>query len=78
MASALLRSGIAVKVSVEIMEAFVEMRRMLISNASLFHRLDNIELKQLEAGQKFEELFKVLESDKLHSEKGIFLQWASF
>ncbi|MBM7421350.1 MULTISPECIES: ORF6N domain-containing protein [Chryseobacterium] len=72
MASAILRSDIAVKVSVEIMEAFVEMRRMLTSNASLFHRLDNIELKQLEANQKFEEIFKAMESDKLHSEKGIF------
>lgn len=72
MASAILRSNIAVKVSVEIMEAFVEMRRMLISNASLFRRLDKIELKQLEADQKFEEIFKALESDKLHSEKGIF------
>ena len=72
MASAILRSDIAVKVSVEIMEAFVEMRRMLTSNASLFHRLDNIELKQLEADQKFEEIFKAMESDKLHAEKGIF------
>ena len=72
MASAILRSDIAVKVSVEIMEAFVEMRRMLINNASLFHRLDNIELKQLEADQKFEEIFKALESGKLHSDKGIF------
>ena len=43
-----------------------------MSNASLFHRLDKIELKQLEADQKFEEIFKALESDKLHSEKGIF------
>ncbi|MDV3559553.1 DNA-binding protein [Elizabethkingia anophelis] len=72
MASAILRSDIAVKVSVEIMEAFVEMRRMLISNASLFHRLDNIELKQLEADQKFEEILKAMESDKLQSEKGVF------
>src|SRR5690606_4912568 len=64
MASAILRSDIAVKVSVEIMEAFVEMRRMLISNASLFHRLDNIELKQLQADQKFEEIFKALEDRK--------------
>ncbi|GAE65852.1 ORF6N domain-containing protein [Chryseobacterium indologenes] len=72
MMSALLRSDVAVKVSVEIMNAFVEMRKMLISNASLFHRLDHIELKQLQADQKFEEIFKALESDKLHSEKGIF------
>ena len=72
MLSAVLRSEIAIKVSIEIMNAFVEMRRMLISNASLFHRLDKIELKQLEADQKFEEIFKALESDKLHSEKGVF------
>ena len=72
MASAILRSHIAVKVSVEIMEAFVEMRRILISNASLFQRLDKIELKQLKADQKFEEIFKAMESDKLHNEKGIF------
>lgn len=72
MLSAVLRSEVAVKVSIEIMDAFVEMRRMLVSNASLFHRLDKVEVKQLETDQKIEEIFKALESDKLHSEKGIF------
>ena len=72
MLASVLRSEVAIKVSIEIMNAFVEMRKILMSNASLFHRLDNIELKQLEADQKFEEIFKALESDKLHSEKGIF------
>ena len=72
MLASVLRSTVAIKVSIEIMNAFVEMRRMLMSNASLFHRLDKIELKQLEADQKFEEIFKALESDKLHSDKGIF------
>lgn len=72
MLSAVLRSEVAVKVSIEIMDAFVEMRRMLVSNASLFHRLNKVEVKQLETDQKIEEIFKALESDKLHSEKGIF------
>ena len=72
MASAVLRSETAVRVSVEIMEAFVEMRRMLLCNASLFQRLDKIELKQLESEQKFEEIFKAFESDKFHSENGVF------
>ena len=72
MLSAVLLSEIAIKVSIEIMNTFVEMRRMLISNASLFHRLDKIEIKQLETDQKFEAIFKALESDKLQSEKGIF------
>lgn len=72
MVSAVLRSEIAIKVSVEIMEAFVEMRRILVSNASLFQRMDKMELKQLEADQKIKEIFKALESDKLYSERGIF------
>ncbi|MDM1554210.1 ORF6N domain-containing protein [Chryseobacterium sp. POL2] len=72
MLSAVLRSDVAVNVSIEIMDAFVEMRRMLISNSSLFHRLDKIEIKQLETDQKIEEIFKALESDKLQSDKGIF------
>ncbi|MDV3970651.1 ORF6N domain-containing protein [Elizabethkingia anophelis] len=72
MLSAVLRSDVAVRVSIEIMDAFVEMRRMLISNASLFHRLDKIEIRQLETDQKIEEIFKALESDKLQSDKGIF------
>ena len=72
MLSAVLRSEVAVKVSIEIMKAFVEMRRMILNNASLFHRLDKIEIKQLEADKKFEEIFKVLENEKLKSEKGVF------
>lgn len=72
MLSAVLRSDIAIKVSIEIMNAFVEMRKLLVNNAALFHRLDKIELKQIDADQKFEEIFKALESGKLYSEKGIF------
>ena len=72
MLSTVLRSDIAVKVSIEIINAFVKMRQILITNASLFQRMDQIELKQLQADQKFEELFKALESGKLHSDKGIF------
>src|SRR5690606_34637050 len=72
MMSALLRSDIAVIVSIEIMNAFVEMRKVLVSNSSLFNRMDSIERKQLQADQKFEEIFKALEGGKLKSEKGIF------
>jgi hypothetical protein len=72
MMSAVLRSDVAVKISVEIMNAFVEMRKMLISNAALFSRMDKIEIKQSEADLKFEELFKALDSGKLQSDKGVF------
>ncbi|MGR3808643.1 ORF6N domain-containing protein [Pasteurella testudinis] len=62
MLSAVLRSDIAVKVSIQIMDAFVEMRRFLISNASLFERMDRMELKQLETDQKFEKVFNYIAS----------------
>lgn len=72
MLASVLRSEVAVKVSIQIMKAFVEMRTMLNRNASLFQRLDRIELKQLQADENFEKNFKALESGKLQSEKGIF------
>jgi hypothetical protein len=72
MLSAVLRSGIAVKVSIQIMQAFVEMRRMVLGNAALFQRIGHIELKQLEADQKFEQIFKALESKDIQPDKGIF------
>ena len=62
MLSAVLRSDVAVNVSIQIMDAFVEMRRFLISNASLFERMDRMELKQLETDQKFEKIFNYIAS----------------
>jgi len=62
MLSAVLRSYIAVNVSIQIMDAFVEMRRFLVSNAAIFERLDRVELKQLETDQKFEKVFNYIAS----------------
>lgn len=62
MLSSVLRSDVAVKVSVQIMQAFVQMRKFITTNATLFQRLDTIELKQLKADQKFDQLFKALEN----------------
>ena len=60
MLSAVLKSDIAVEVSIKIMNSFVEMRRFLISNQELFSRLDRMELKQLETDKKLEEVFNYL------------------
>ena len=60
MLSAVLKSDIAVEVSVKIMNSFVEMRRFLISNQELFSRLDRIEIKQLETDRKLEEVFNYM------------------
>ncbi|CAM3153079.1 ORF6N domain-containing protein [Streptobacillus felis] len=52
MLSAVLKSDIAVEVSIKIMNSFVEMRKFLLSNQELFARLDRVELKQLETDKK--------------------------
>jgi len=72
MLSAVLKSETAVKVSIKIINTFVEMRKVLTQNAGLFQRLDKMELKQLDADHKFEQLFKALESKNPEPEKGIF------
>ena len=48
MLSAILKSDIAVEVSVKIMNSFVEMRNFLLSNREMFTCLDRVEFKQLE------------------------------
>ena len=54
MLSAVLRSEIAVKVSVQIMQAFVEMKNFIANNAAVFQRIERIEKKQLIADENFE------------------------
>lgn len=72
MLSAVLRSDTAVKVSIQIMNAFVALRKTLLNNAALFQRLDKIELKQIESDQKFEQLFNALESRNIEPHFGVF------
>jgi len=48
MLSAVLRSDIAVQISIRIMETFVEMRHFISNNELLFEKISNVELKQLE------------------------------
>ena len=60
MLSAVLKSDVAVEVSIKIMNSFVEMRKFLISNKEMFARLDRVELKQLETDKKLEEVFNYI------------------
>lgn len=60
MLSTVLKSDIAVEVSIKIMNSFVEMRRFLLSNKEMFARLDRVELKQLETDKKLEEVFNYI------------------
>lgn len=60
MLSAVLKSDIAVEVSIKIMNSFVEMRRFLLANKEMFARLDKLEIKQLETDKKLDEVFNYI------------------
>ncbi|MBO5413174.1 MAG: ORF6N domain-containing protein [Clostridia bacterium] len=64
MLSGVLKNVIAVKVSVSIIRAFVEMRRFLAVNGQLFERLTNVEYKLLEHDRKFDKVFDQLQNEE--------------
>ena len=64
MLSGLLKNEIATQVSINIMDAFVEMRKFLMINGQIFERLTNMEYKLLEHDKKFEEIFNQLQLEK--------------
>ena len=72
MLSAVLKSDIAVEVSIRIMNSFVEMRKFLFSNQQLFSRLDRVELKQLETDKKLEEVLNYIASNTEIKQKIFF------
>ena len=77
MLSAVLRSETAVKVSIQIIHAFVEMRRFLQANASIFARMDSMEKRQFALESKtmenFEKVFRALEAAE-PPKQGIFYE----
>lgn len=78
MLSAVLKSKTAIRVSIQIIEAFVAMRRFISLNAQLFQRLDKNEQKLLEHDNKFEKVFKLIEDKDIKPEKGIFFDGQIF
>ena len=64
MLSGVLKNEIAVKVSVNIMRAFVEMRKFLMLNGQVFERLTNMEYKLLDHDKKFDEIFNQLQLEE--------------
>jgi len=81
MLSAVLRSDTAVKISIKIIKAFIEMRKFVQTNGQLFHRVDNLEVKQIETNfkllendQKFDKVFSLLENEDPLPSQGIFYE----
>jgi hypothetical protein len=77
MLSAVLSSEIAIDVSVQIMQAFVAMRKTLLGLNPILQRLDTIEVKQLKTDAALEKVFQALETDAVPVQ-GIFFEGQLF
>ncbi|MFA7092325.1 MAG: ORF6N domain-containing protein, partial [Arcobacteraceae bacterium] len=76
MLSAILKSDTAINRSVQIMRAFVNMKKFISSNNDLFKKIDIIEKRQIKyeikSDEKFNQLFNALEDKSLKPTQGIF------
>ena len=64
MLAGVLKSEIAVNVSIKIIKVFVEMRKFLNSNGQVFERLTTLEYKQLENEKNFDKVFNILQQEE--------------
>ena len=78
MLSTVLKSDTAVSMSIQIMKAFVAMRKFMLINAQVFQRLDNIEKHQISTDSKINELFDKMDKYKIDDTQGIFFQGQIF
>jgi len=82
MLSAVLNSKTAIDISIKIMDSFVNMRKFISQNNSIFQRLDNIETlrikDKIKSDEKFDKLFNALEDKDLKPTQGIFYNGQMF
>ena len=72
MLAGVLKSEIAVKMSINIIKAFIEMRKFIMSNGQVFERLTTLEYKQIENEKNFDKLFNLLQKDEKIKQKIFF------
>ena len=77
MLSAVLKSETAVRTSIRIIDAFVAMRNFLINNASIFQRIERIEMKQLKTDEKVDAILDKL-GDYDKPKEGVFFNGQIF
>jgi hypothetical protein len=78
MLSAVLKSEIAIKISLEIIQAFVTLRRSGIQLSGFQQRLELIERKQIDNDSKFDAIFHALEKADPIPKQGIFFNGQIF
>lgn len=76
--SSVLNNDKAIEVNIQIMRAFVAMRRFLQKNAEIFRRLDSVERKQIVYDENFEKIFNAIERKNIKYKQGIFFDGQIF
>lgn len=78
MLSGVLKSKIAVTISIQIIQAFVQMRKFIVDNALIFQRLDFLEKQHIITTTKLEQIFKAIEDKNIKPQTGIFFDGQVF
>lgn len=78
MLSAVLKSETAVQVSIQIMQAFVQMRKSIHNNLSLLQLSTDFEQFKLSTTQQFDKIFDVLQNHKELPKQGIFFNGQTY
>ncbi len=72
MLASVLHSDFAIKMSLKIIDTFMNMRKFIADNANVFNRLDYVENKLQINDMKFKEVFDALEEKNKQPTQGVF------
>ena len=78
MLSGVLKSKLAITLSIQIIQAFIQMRKCIADNALVVQRMDRIEKKQLITETKLEQIFQAIEDKNISPQTGIFFDGQVF
>ena len=74
MLSSILKTPLAVEISLKVIRSFIAMRKLINSNTEVFNRISRLEHHKIETDNKFDKIFSALENKDNIPDKGIFFQ----
>jgi len=78
MLASVVKTPIAVDISLQLIRAFVEMRKFISTNAGLFQRLDKVEQKLIQSDENFNKIFNALEDKSIKPKQDVFFNGQIF
>jgi len=72
MLATVLNSKVAIQTGMKIIEAFVDNRKFIANNATVFQRLNNLEYKQVSTDVKLDKIFDAIEENEIKPKQALF------